>query len=133
MFFGLLLAVFSSGCGRQAEATVGTGSRECLRTFFDAVIQQDWPAAHAGLDSESQQACSRPNFSQLGRAYLRGLGFEPTAVHVRFCEERGEEATGHIVLTGLANTQNRRYKDSVFMRRGENGWGVVLPSSWGAE
>src|SRR5438105_4526016 len=96
VFFGLLLAVLASGCSRQAEATPGTGSRECLKTFFEAVIQQDWPAAHAALDWESQKVCSRPQFAQLGRLYLRGLGFEPTAVYIRFCEERGQQATGHV-------------------------------------
>jgi hypothetical protein len=99
--------------------------------YYDALIQQDWPKAYAALDPASQRRCSSQQFGQLARSYRSSLGFEPNAVHVRACDERGTEATAHVVLTGRAATKDGRYMDAVTLRRGDDGWHVVLPPNFG--
>src|SRR5690242_7631423 len=85
------------GCGRApAPAPAGTGAREAAQAFYDAVVRQDWPAAHALLDPGSQKRHGQGRLAQ----YRRGLGFEPKAAHVRACEERGDDAVAHVTLSG---------------------------------
>jgi hypothetical protein len=127
----LLVAVSLIGCGAVPEEPPGTGAKECVQGYFEALIQQDWPKAYAALDPQSQGRCNQQQFSQLARNYRSSLGFEPKTILLRACEERGTQATAHVVLTGRTTTQERRYKDAVTLRRGDTGWHVVLPSNFG--
>jgi hypothetical protein len=67
----------------------------------------------------------------LTKRYRRDLGFEPDAIYCRACEERGPDATAHIVLTGRTTTEESRHKDAVALRRGDDGWQIVLPANFG--
>ena len=78
--------------------------------------------------SAAQRAECQSNLREIG---LGNLGFEPSAVHIRACEERAAEATAHVVLTGRGAGQERRYRDAIVLRRDDNGWHVVLPSHFG--
>src|SRR5262249_28942169 len=108
-----------------------TGARECVQVYFESILQQDWPKAYAALDPQSRGRCSQQQFSLLARNYRTSLGFEPEEINVWACEERGAEATAHIVLTGRTGTQERRYKDGVTLRRGNDAWHVILPPKFG--
>jgi hypothetical protein len=127
----LLIGGLPIGCSRSPEQLPGTGARESTQAYYQAVIQQDWPKAYLALDPQSQQRISSQQFSRLAQNYRSGLGFEPDAVHVRACEERGTDATAHVVLTGQAGKKSQRYKDAVTLRRGDSGWRVVLPANYG--
>jgi hypothetical protein len=97
----------------------------------EALLRQDWGRAYAALDAPNRARCGAGQFARLADGYRRGLGFEPRAVHVRSCEERGAEAIAHVVFTGAAAGRQRYYKDAVVLRRGEAGWGVALPPRFG--
>lgn len=119
------------GCGRETPGPTGTGARERVQSYFEALIQGDDPGAYAALDSQSQRKCSLGQFSQLATKYRSNLGFEPGKVFVRGCEEHGIEATAHIVLAGHRTSQAHRYKDGISLRREEDDWRVVLPANFG--
>ena len=128
---GLLVGGLLTGCSRSPDQPPGTGARECAQAYYEALIQQDWPKAYAALDPQSQRRCASAQFSRLAQSYRSGLGFEPDAVQVWACDERGVEATAHVVLTGRTATKGHRYKDAVILHRGDDGWRVVLPSNFG--
>lgn len=128
--WGLLVGGVLVGCGPATEEPAQTGAKECLQGYYEALIRKDWPRAYGFLDARSQRRCGLQPFIGLAQRYHSQLGFEPEAVQVRACEERGAEATGHVVLTGRAGNHPRRYKDAVTLRRSE-GWRVVLPANFG--
>lgn len=129
--WGLLLGSILIGCGRSPKEPPGTGARECVQGYYEALIQQDWMKAYAALDPQSQDRCSPRQFTELAQTYHNSLGFEPESVHVRACEERDGEATAHVVLTGRTATEGHRYKDGVVLRRSADGWRIVLPPNFG--
>jgi hypothetical protein len=129
--WGLLVAGILLGCSPSPEESSGTGAKECVQEFYEALIQQDWPRAYAVLDPQAQKRLGSLQFNRLGLAYRNSLGFEPQAIHVRACEERGTEATAHVVLTGRTIKQEHRYKDAITLRQGEQGWRVQLPPHFG--
>jgi hypothetical protein len=121
------------GCERHEEDESGTGSRECVEVFYNALIQQDWMRAYATLDPGNQKADSLQQFSRLAHSYRRNLGFEPETLHIQSCQERGQEAIAHVVLTGRDGDRERRYKDAVTLRRYDAGWRIVLPKNFGRQ
>jgi hypothetical protein len=128
--WGMLVGGVLIGCGPSPEGPAETGAKECVQGYYEAVIRKDWSRAYAALDPGSQQRCTIQQFVRLAQSYRSHLGFEPEAVQVRACEERGTEATGHVVLTGRAVTHHRRYKDAATLRRTDD-WRVVLPPNFG--
>ena len=125
LFAGILL-----GCGQLPEESPATGAKECVLGFYAALIQKDWTRAYTFLDPQSQKRYSSQQFSRLAQNYRTSLGFDPERVQVRACEERGAEATAHVVLSGRAATHHRRYKDAITLRRSDD-WRVVLPANFG--
>ncbi|HZY84976.1 MAG TPA: hypothetical protein VFE78_09105 [Gemmataceae bacterium] len=125
-----LLAALVAGCGGKA-APPPCEAEGAVRQFFAGVVDQDWPAAYGALHADGRKRVTVEQFTRLARQYRRGLGFEPTAAHVRSCEERGDEAVAHVTLTGQAAGHQRFHKDAVTLRRGADGWGVVLPARFG--
>ena len=126
----LLPAALAAGCGGTATPPPSEAQAAALR-FFTALADQDWPAAYAALHSEGRKRLSVEEFTKQARRYRKGLGFEPTAAHVRSCEERGDEAVAHVSLRGQSGGHQRFHKDAVTLRRGAEGWGVVLPPRFG--
>jgi hypothetical protein len=129
--FVLLALLLVAGCGRRADDhPADTGSRDAVKAFFEAVGRQDWPTAYDALDPESRKGCSRDEFVRRAEAYRAGLGFDLDVVRVPTCEERGDEATAHVILAGSGHNR-REYKDTVTLRRRDGRWGVVLPTRFG--
>ncbi len=128
---GLLAGGILIGCSRSPEQPAGTGAKECVQKYYEALGRQDWPTAYACLDPESKKRCTSAQFRRLAQTYRSGLGFEPGSVQVWACEERGTEATAHVVLTGNRGTKGHRYKDAIALRRSDDGWRVILPPGFG--
>jgi hypothetical protein len=129
--WGLWLPVVLAGCGTGPQPPAGTSAAEAVRGFYTALLRQDWPRAYAALHAESRSRWSPEQFARLAAQYRRDLGFEPEQVHVRSCEERGAEATAHVVFTGPGASGPRFFKEAVRLRRGPDGWGVVLAQKFG--
>jgi hypothetical protein len=130
---GLVLLAGLAGCNWAPAPPAGTGARETAQAYCEALVQRDWQQAYAALHPDSQKRCTQEQFTRLAQAYRRNLGFEPEEVQVRSCGERGTEAIAHVVLTGRASSQARRYKDGVTLRQTVEGWRVVLPPSFGRQ
>jgi hypothetical protein len=129
VLLGVLL--LQAGCGAPAEErSADTGARTAARAFFDALGRRDWAAAHDALDPESRQACSPTELARRGEVYLKRVGFDSFLTRVSACEERGDEATAHLVLTGRGHGR-RDYKEAVIVKQREEKWGVVLPQNFG--
>jgi hypothetical protein len=94
------------GCGREPPA--GTGALEVVRDYHEALMRRDWPRAYVARDPDTCKRFSQEQFAWLAKEHL---GFEPTAVHVRSCEERGDEASARVLFEGP-----RLYKDAVALR-----------------
>jgi hypothetical protein len=120
----------ASGCGAPTRPT-DTGAAEAARGYCDALLRQDWPAAHALLCADSRARCGADAFARLAAAHRRRFGFEPEEAVLRSCEEHGDEAIAHVVFRGRAAGHDRSFKDALTLRRGESGWGVVLPPRFG--
>jgi hypothetical protein len=119
-----------AGCGPAPTTLPGTGSREAVRTFFEALVRRDWAAAYEQFDADSRAHCDRDAFARRATSYLQTLGFEPERVHVRACDEQGDGALAHVILLG-ADEVRQRFKDAVPLRREASGWAVVLPPAFG--
>ena len=104
--------------------------RKPARGFFGAIIDRDWPAAYAILDPDSRRNLTQEQFVRRAEAYRKYLKFEPTAVRIPICEERGAEATAHIELTG-SGAGRHSFKDALVLRKSGGSWLVVLPVSFG--
>jgi hypothetical protein len=128
--WGLLALAGPAGCRPAPPVAPDTGARAAVRTYYEALVRQDWPAAHAALGPASRASDDAARFAERARAWRRGLGFEPEAVYVRSCDEQGDGAVAHIVLAGRGGARTR-YKDAATLRRGAAGWGVVLLPSFG--
>jgi hypothetical protein len=123
----LLLA---AGCGGTAAPPPSAAAAVAQR-FFTALKDQDWPGAYAALHADGRKRLALEEFTRRAQRYRNAIGFEPTAAHVRSCEERGDEAVAHVSLTGQAGGRQRFHKEAVTLRRGPEGWGVVLPPRFG--
>jgi hypothetical protein len=128
----LLLALAATGCGRAPAPPADTGSREAVQGFYDSLIRQDWQRAYAALDrQDANRRLTEQEFARRAEAHRRGLGFAPEAARVQSCQENGPDAIAHVVLTGHVGAKQKRYKDAVTLRRGADGWRIVLPDTFG--
>jgi hypothetical protein len=132
LYSGLALALVLVGCSRSVQQPAGTGARDRCQAYYEALIRRDWATAYAALDSHEQQRCNAQQFSRLAETYRANLGFEPDMVRIQACDEQGNEATAHVVLSGRTGAKAQRYKDAVALRRGDNGWHVVLSANFGS-
>lgn len=127
----MLLTGALAGCGRVPAAPAGSGAREVVEAYHAALLRHDWPAAYASLHPDTRKRHGPEQFARLARQHLHDLGFEPTEAHVRSCEERGAEASARVLYVGRTDSGPKTYKDALVLRRGEAGWGIVLPSNFG--
>ena len=128
MGFGVLLLMV--GCRAEEPLYLpDTGSRLVVRAFYSGIIERDWANAHGALHVDSRKVFPIETFAKNAERYRQKLGFEPNAVHVRSCDEHGEEATAHIVLTGSGNKLHQ-YKDAILLRRLDGKWWIVLPAAF---
>jgi hypothetical protein len=120
-----------AGCGGAPERSPGTGAKEAAQGYFEALLHKDWSKAYNTLHPSSRSRLSGDQFARLAQTFLSGLGFEPDAVQIRAWDERGSEATAHVILTGKGKEKNQRYKDAISLQRIDEGWRIILPQNFG--
>jgi hypothetical protein len=125
-----MTVVLLAGCGSSEPTPAGSGARNAALTFFRAVVAKDWDAAYAVVDADSRGRVGQRRFAEQAAAYRAGLRFEPAGAAVTACDEHDDTAVAHVVLTGRA-AAHQRFKESVTVRKGPNGWGVALPATFG--
>jgi hypothetical protein len=86
--------------------------------------------AYALLDPECLGRCSPQRFAQLGPVEVSKFGFLPENCRVQTCQENDATAIAHIVYSG-SSSANRRYSDTVTLRRIGGEWKIFLPSNFG--
>jgi hypothetical protein len=114
----VLLLAAAIGCSSKPPP-MDTGARAAALGYYEALLRQDWSGAYQTLHPDSRSRYSLAQFTRLARTYRQDLGFEPEYVQVRSWQERGEEATVHVVLSGRTATQERRYKETLAGGDGE--------------
>jgi hypothetical protein len=127
--WGLVLT--SVGCGSNPPPPAGTGAAEAAERFFAALVARDWSIAYDGLDDATKAKWALDCFRTLATNFRTDWGFDPESVLVRSCDEHGNDATAHVVLSGRGKTGHKLWKDAVVLRRGPAGWRVIPPSTFG--
>jgi hypothetical protein len=125
------MAVVAAGCGPASSSPPGTGAAKAAERYFSALVGRDWPAVYACLDEAAKVKLSADQFQSKAAAFRSDWGFEPEAVQVRSCDEHGDEAVAHVVLSGKGKDGHKQWKDAVALRRGPAGWHVVPPANFG--
>ena len=126
-----VLVLALCGCGENTPPPVDTGAKVAVAAFFGGMTSGDPQRAYSVLDDDSRRRISVEQFEALAQANSRKVGYAVERVHIQSCEERGDEATAHIVLIGRAASHSRRYQDAITLRRREGRWGIVLPANFG--
>ena len=101
------------------------------REYYNALIHCDWVGAYALLHPDVRARLRPEEYCRRADVYRRGIGFEPDTVHVQACEEQGDEAIAHLVLTAGTVSQQQRHKDATALRRVEGSWRVLVPVKFG--
>ena len=131
----LLVIVLACGilpaCRKADAPPVGTGAREVVTKYFEALSQQDWPTAYALLHADTQKQQDRSAFERSAQAYRDRLGFPLGKVTVRSCDELGEKAIAQVLLSDATGSVKNRYRDGLVLRRAPDGWRIVLPENFG--
>jgi hypothetical protein len=128
-----MAAVFLSGCERQPEpppAVADTGAEAVAKSFFEALVREDWSAAYETLDTGSRARVSKQEFVSRAQAAMKQIGFRPTDVGV-MVSENGDQASAVAVYRGVSGTSSKQYKDGTALKRNGHGWAVVLRSNFG--
>lgn len=124
--FSFLLALLS-GCGEQPpSAQLETGAKQATEAFYSALIRRDSQRAYDLLDDSSRKRITPEAFTRLVDQYSRNLGFAAEKVYVKNCEEQGDRAVAHVVLSG----HSHRYEDGITLTHAGARWGVVLPDNF---
>jgi hypothetical protein len=128
----LLLGLALLGCGKRPALPprTDTGAEQKARDFFAALLNQDWAAAYALLDKESQASVTREKFGELALRYREQMGFEPTDVQVG-ATENGATASAIANFKGLSGTTVKQFKDGAFLQKNDSEWVVVLRPNFG--
>ena len=119
-----------TACRGPVVEPVGTGAREVVMKYFEALVQQDWETAYAHLDADTQKVVDRATFERRALAYRNRLGFPLGKVFVRSCDEQGEKAVAQVLLSDANRSMKHRYHEGIVLKRQANGWGIVLPSNF---
>lgn len=128
---GLLFLGSLAGCGRGPERPPGTGAKEAVQSYYEALLRKDWSKAYSTLHPNSRSRLNADQFARLAENYRSNFGFEPDAVYIRAWDERGAEAIVHVVLAGQARAKGHRYKDAIRLQRSDKGWGIILTLNFG--
>ena len=129
----VVLLVGLTGCGRAPVPPADTGARDVVREYCDAIVSQDWTRAYATLHPDSHKQWAAEPFSRLAESYRRNLGFEPTKVFIRSCEEQESRAVAHVLFAGGTSHRRQQFKDGLILRQSEGKWRIVLPGNYGVK
>ena len=127
------LTLALGGCSGAAPTPVDTGAKAVVREFCDAVLQRNWKQAHVLLDAESQARWSPAQFVRVGDAYRRQIGFEPTKVHIRSCDEQDDKAIARVAFGAGTSHSHQHFKDGLLLRKANDVWRISLPPSFGGK
>jgi hypothetical protein len=127
----VLCATVVCGCASAPTSRSAGEAEPVLVAFYEALIRQEWAAAHELLQAESKSTCPFDDFVPRARAYRQRLGFAPERVRVQSCEEQQDVAVAHVVLVGHGDGRERTFRDAITLRRDAAGWRIVLPSKFG--
>lgn len=128
-----LLAAFLlplAGCKKPPQPQAGSGARESVLSFYNALVHRDWPVAYATLDPAGGRRPTLDQFSLAAERYVQRLGFSVKEVAIQGCEEHGPQALAHVVLRGDPTAKPSRFNDAVSLRRDGQSWLIVLPPTW---
>jgi hypothetical protein len=125
------VAFAAVGCGPVSSSPSGSGASEAAERYFSALVGRDWAAAYGCLDEAAKAKWPDDQFRTRAAAFRSDWGFEPEAVRVRSCDEHGDEAVAHVVLSGMGKDGHTQWKDAVALRRGPAGWLVIPPANFG--
>ncbi len=117
---------------KAGAATTDTGAGAVAKTFFEALVREDWSAAYDTLDANSRARLSKEQFAGRAQAAMVQLGFKPTEVGVAV-SETGDHASALAVYRCESDTNTQQYKDGAALKRGAHGWAVVLRSNFGKQ
>jgi hypothetical protein len=127
----LILVAGIGGCSPAEAVPEGSGAAETVRSYCDALAQQDWNRAYGTLYPGCQSIWTAESFARVAGQYRSNLGFTPEEFHIRSCQEQGDEAIAHIVWSGQGGNPRRSFKDGLVLRRTGEGWKIVLPRNFG--
>jgi hypothetical protein len=130
-YFLLAIFPFALISCQSASAPAGTGAREVVVTFFEALAQEDWTTAYAQVHADSRKQTDRAAFERQARAYRKQLGFALGKVNVRSCDEQGDKAVAQIILGDASGSAKHRYHEGAILRPSADGWKIVLPERFG--
>ena len=132
----LLLALgILSGCEKQPPpppATADTGAQAVAKSFFEAMMREDWNSAYETIDAKSRARISREQFIARAQANMKQVGFKPTELGVAV-SETGDQASAVVVYRSVSETSSKQYKDGTALKRSGEGWAVVLRSNFGEQ
>jgi hypothetical protein len=121
-----------AGCEKPPAlpASVDTGAEAAARTFFEALMREEWSTAYDTIDIECRTRWSRDAFAARARAAMSRMGFLATEVGV-VVSETGDRASAVAVFRGLSGTTAKQFKDGVALKRTARGWNVIPRSNFG--
>lgn len=128
---GTILWLTAVGCSPRSATPTSTGAESTVRSYYKALLRNDWHQAYAVLHRDSRQQFTQEQFALKAQAYLKNINFEPHEVRIRSCEEQGNRALAHVSLVGTAAGKQRTYQDGITLRQDQSAWGVVLPPHFG--
>lgn len=115
------------GCSQPKAQVTGTGARDAALQFARAIVAKDWDRAFSLTHPDSRLSAGQ--FATLAHQYRSQFRFEPTSVQITACEEHSDTALAHLVYAGRSSHQ--RFKETLVLKPLQDGWGVVLPSTFG--
>jgi hypothetical protein len=120
------------GCSSEPQSNprTDTGAGAVAKSFFDALVRDDWLAAYDLLDPESRAWCASAQFVSRAQAFKRQIGFTPIEVSVAVTET-GDHASAVAVYREGSGTGSRQYKDGAALRKNGQGWAIVLRGNFG--
>ena len=131
----LLLLVWGlHGCSKSTAPSnppkTDTGAEKTAKSFFEALLHEEWSAAYDLLDSTSREWCGKEDFTSRAKATMSQLSFTPTEVAVAVTETE-DAATAVANFRGISGTSSIQHKDGTALRRTSKGWAVILRKNFG--
>src|ERR1700738_957902 len=66
----VILVAVLAGCAPERAVPERTGASQCMHSFFQALVEKDWPRGYALLDPQSKRLWSERRFAQSASRYL---------------------------------------------------------------
>jgi hypothetical protein len=129
----ILCSVLSACRGEAMAPPAGTGAREVVAKYFEALAQQDWETAYNQLHADTHKRMDRAAFERNARAYCKRLGFPLGKVFMRSCDEQGAKAIAQVILSDATGSMKHRYHEGAALQQETRGWRIVLPGNFGQQ